>query len=87
MRTGTIFSEPKTRTFSLANPSALMGAENTLLELVMAQKKGGCMAVVLKHHPIQCPSFHSGGDWSPKRLSDLPEVVGRNVFCFLNSEG
>lgn len=45
------------------------------------------MAVVLTDHPAQSLSFRGGGHGRPERQTDSPEVVGRNIFCFLSSEG
>lgn len=84
-RTGTIFSEPKTRTFSLENPSALISREH-IIRIGDGSEKGGCMVMVLRHHPIQYPHFTVEGRPSPKRLSDLPEVVG-TFFVFSTLEG
>lgn len=47
-------------------------------------RKEGFMAVVLRDHPVQSPSFHSEGNCNPKRLSDLPEV--RRQKCLLFSQ-
>lgn len=57
--TVTIFSEPKTRTFSLKNPSTFTGTVNRLSELVLSQKRG-FRAVAVRDHPVQSPHFIVG---------------------------
>lgn len=56
INTMTIFSEPKTRTFSLTNPSAFTGTVNRLFELVLPQKRG-FMSAAPRDQQVQSPHF------------------------------
>lgn len=93
LETGTVFSEPETGTQRSTNPSMLAGAATEDL-LQSCPRKGHwwpagskMFQVSLKWSKLVSQEVDQEPGETPGKCSDEPEVVGRNIFCFLNSEG
>lgn len=93
IETGTVFSEPKTGSLRSTNPSMLARAATEDL-LQSCPRKGHwwpagskMFQVSLRWSKLVSQEVDQKPGETPRKCSDEPEVVGRNVFCFLKSEG